>query len=137
MEAKALIEAKLVLEKSETKISSKKQTPHFWLRKSNKGYEPILIKWMDQKYIHTAIKLVKENTKLPSDLFGNYTREEWLNSLKNELDRRNGIDRVIGIFLSKTSLKSLQGDKIILENLGTNKQFIKQLKNKDYEQSKN
>lgn len=127
MESKALIEAKLVLEKSETKISSKTQTPHFWLRKSNKGYEPILIKWMDQKYIHTAIKLIKENTKLPTDMFGSFTREQWLNSLKNELDRRNGIDRVIGTFLSKITLKNLNNNNIVIQNLGTNKEFVKPL----------
>lgn len=65
------------------------KSPKFWLRKTNKGWQPILIKYMDYSHIHIAIKLVKDNTKQSTDLFGEFTKEQWLNSLKSELDRRD------------------------------------------------
>lgn len=82
MENKALQDVKLALD-------AKEKSPKFWLRKTNKGWQPILIKYMDNKHIHIAIKLVKDNTKQSDDLFGEFTRKQWLISLKSELDRRD------------------------------------------------
>lgn len=65
------------------------RNPKFWLRKTNKGWQPVLIKYMDSTHIHIAIKLVKDNTKQSEDLFGEFTRKQWLTSLKSELDRRD------------------------------------------------
>lgn len=72
-------------------IQQEKQNPKFWMRKTNKGWQPILIKYMDTQHIHIAIKLVKDNTKQAEDLFGEFTRKEWLKSLTSELDRRDMI----------------------------------------------
>ena len=45
MENKTLQDVKLALD-------AKEQSPKFWLRKTNKGWQPILIKYMDNKHIH-------------------------------------------------------------------------------------
>jgi hypothetical protein len=82
MENKTLQDVKLALD-------AKEKNPKFWLRKTNKGWQPILIKYMDNKHIHIAIKLVKDNTKQSDDMFGEFTRKQWLISLKSELDRRD------------------------------------------------
>jgi hypothetical protein len=72
-------------------IQAKERTPKFWLRKTNKGWQPLLIKYMDSIHIHIAMKLVKENTKQSDDMFGEFTRQQWLKSLTSELDRRDMI----------------------------------------------
>lgn len=102
-------------------IQQEKQNPKFWMRKTNKGWQPILIKYMDTQHIHIAIKLVKDNTKQAEDLFGEFTRKEWLKSLTSELDRRD--------MISYNILSCFKGISVDYLDLSTQK-FTNLIKNK-------
>ena len=105
-----------ILQEQKLALIAKESSPKFWLRKTNKGWQPILIKYMDNKHIHIAIKLVKDNTKQSDDMFGEFTRKQWLTSLKSELDRRDMISYQI--------LSQFKGISVDYLDLSTQKQSI-------------
>jgi hypothetical protein len=89
--------------------------PDYWIR-SNKGATKIAN--MDDKHIHTAMTIVKSNTKTPNDKFGAFTRKQWISAFVNELNRRDELGRTILVTLFKK-------DKIGVLGLPINQLTIK------------
>jgi hypothetical protein len=120
--------------------------PTRWKLKTNKGFNEVKINSMDNKHIHTAIKLIKTSTNLDTDKFGEFTRKEWLDAFRSELNRREKIginffkmlDEILVKNKSQSNVKNIIPKEFLMSDLELKKEE-KQLnfKQTNYVQRKN